>query len=94
MQELLLGMIKLILEGVDQASLDPDALRSLCRREADRFDTYLRNYGDEYAEGLADWEKKAVEGYIYQKIRGRIDEQTEEVSDLPGGGKDGETTST
>jgi len=75
---------------VDEA-LDADIakggepLRSLCRREAQRFDAYLRNYGQEYSDGLASWEQKAVEGYLYQKLRGHIDEK-EEPDHLPGEG--------
>ena len=49
------------------------SLRSLCQKEVDAFDAYLRRYGAEYAEGLAKFERLAIEGYIYQKIRGHLE---------------------
>lgn len=53
-------------------------LRELARREAYRFDQYLRSCGiAEYRDGLSSWESLAVEGYIYQKLRGRIDDSNE-----------------
>ena len=50
-----------------------DLLRSLCRKEVDRFDEYLKRYGHEYTAGLAKFERFVVEGYLYQSIRGHID---------------------
>lgn len=60
-------------------------LRDLCRKEVDLFDQYLRSYGQEYAGGLAKFERLAIEGYIYQKIRGRVDGARDDPpDDLPG----------
>lgn len=60
--------IKELLEG-------GDALRTLCRNEVDRFDLYLRNkVGGEYKDGIVRFERFAIEGFLYQKIRGHIDE--------------------
>jgi hypothetical protein len=50
-----------------------DALKSLCREEVERFHRYLMDFGGDYKEGLTRWERSAVEGYLYQKIRGHID---------------------
>lgn len=62
-------------------------LRDLCRKEADLFDEYLRTSGAEvdalWADGLASWEHKAIVGYIYQKLRGRVD-TVAKPSGLPG----------
>lgn len=49
-----------------------EQLRQIVSAEVDRFDAYLRNFGHEYVEGLARFERLAVEGYIYQKLRGRL----------------------
>lgn len=62
-----------------------ESLRSLCQKEVDCFDRYLRAFGQEYSDGLAEWERKVVEGYLYQKLRGHLDEK-EEPDGLPSGG--------
>ena len=49
-----------------------ELLRCLCGKEVDLFDAYLRQYGREYADGLAKFERLAIEGYLYQKVRGHI----------------------
>jgi hypothetical protein len=59
-------------------------LRDLCQKEVDLFDAYLRSYGKEYAGGLAKFERSAIEGYLYQKIRGRVGSVDVEPDDLPG----------
>ena len=69
-------------------------LRSLCQKEVSKFEDYLREYGGEYGEGLARFERLAIEGYIYQKVRGHFDGQ--EKADLSGDPReheDGATTS-
>lgn len=70
-------------------------LRDLCRQEVDKFDTYLRGYSDEYVEGLARFERLAIEGYIYQKVRGRFDGQEKEAGEPCDSGEhqDGATAS-
>ena len=59
-------------------------LRDLCHKEVGLFDEYLRRYGKEYAGGLSRFERLAIEGYLYQKIRGRVDSDSKEPDDLPG----------
>ena len=58
-----------------------DPLRTLCQKEVESFDQFLRQWGSEqtpgsigndYAEGLAQWERQVVEGFLYQKIMGRF----------------------
>lgn len=51
-----------------------DPLKDLCRKEVERFHEYLVKFGGDYKEGLSKWERWAIEGYLYQKIRGHIDE--------------------
>ena len=53
-----------------------DALRSLCREEVLLFDQYLKNFGGDYRDGLTEWERSVVEGFLYQKIRGHLDPKT------------------
>lgn len=65
-----------------------EALRDLCRKEVEDFDSYLRRFGNEYSGGLSKFEKLAVEGYLYQKIRGRLDEKPE-ICAIPEGREDG-----
>jgi hypothetical protein len=58
-----------------------EPLRTLCQKEAESFDAFLRQWGEsqppdsierDYASGLAPWEKTVIAGYIYQKILGRF----------------------
>ncbi len=50
-----------------------EALRIHCRQEVQRFHEYLQKCGVlDYAQGLSDWEKLAIEGYLYQKSKGRF----------------------
>lgn len=61
-------------DRAEEAAKGGRPLRDLCREEVDNFDQYLKTCGyPEYAHGLAQWERYAIEGYLYQKIRGRID---------------------
>jgi hypothetical protein len=59
-----------------------EPLRALCRKEVERFNQYLRLYGREYVEGLAHFEAIAIEGYLYQKLKGHIDAQTSDIAIL------------
>ena len=61
-----------------------EPLRDLCRKEVDNFDQYLRKFGEDYRDGLSKFERLAIEGYIYQKLRGRVDNPTSSPTDLPG----------
>ena len=65
-----------------------EPLRALCRQEVENFDQYLRRYGSEYQDGLAKFERLVLEGYLYQKIRGHLDQDSS--PDLPAGRQDGE----
>ena len=49
-------------------------LRALCQKEVLAFEAAMRKHPD-YADGLVKIERLAVEGYLYQKIRGHIDEK-------------------
>ena len=55
---------------------NPGPLRDLCRKEVDRFESVMRQHPD-YQDGLVRIERLAVEGYLYQKVRGHIDAETE-----------------
>jgi hypothetical protein len=59
-------------------------LRALCRQEVERFEMAVRVHPD-YRDGLVMIEKRAVEGYLYQKIRGHIDA----ASSTPYGNEEG-----
>ena len=65
----------LTLEGVDKERLarDPSYLRSLCQKEVSRFIDYVQHEDPQFREGLARFERLAIEGYLYQKARGHID---------------------
>ena len=67
---------------------DPDGLRSLCRKEVDRFDEYLRRTDPQFRDGLARFERLVVEGYLYQKAKGHLD-ANQETDQLPMEGNDG-----
>jgi hypothetical protein len=60
------------------------ALLALCRKEVDAFDRHLRVHGGVYANGLAPFERNVLEGFIYQKARGRLDEGKKPADGLPG----------
>lgn len=55
-----------------------DPLRDLCRNEVESFDAFLKDWatkdpaGDFYSEGLALWERRVVEGFLYQKLMNRF----------------------
>jgi len=47
-------------------------LRALCQKEVERFEEVLKTHPD-YSDGLVLIERRAVEGYLYQKLRGHLD---------------------
>ena len=59
-------------EDLEPARNGGQVLRDLCRKEVDSFDEYLKNYGGDYTTGLAHFERMAIEGFLYQKIRGHL----------------------
>lgn len=64
-------------------------LRSLCRKEVARFELAVKQHPD-YRDGLVMIERRAVEGYIYQKLRNHIDSSEEhEAPNSPYGNKEG-----
>jgi hypothetical protein len=65
-----------------------EPLRDLCRQEVENFDRHLRQYGSEYRDGLARFERLVLEGYLYQKLRGHLDQDGS--PDLPSGRQDGQ----
>jgi hypothetical protein len=50
---------------------NPSPLRALCRKEVEAFEASMMLHPD-YSDGLVKIEKLAVEGYVYQKLRGHI----------------------
>lgn len=46
-------------------------LRVLCQKEVEAFEACMKQHPD-YADGLVRIERFAVEGYLYQKLRGHI----------------------
>ena len=92
-----MATLKLVIEASDAErellAKGGDPLRDLCRKEVDAFDEYLRNYGGDYGQGLARFERFAVEGFLYQKIRGHLDEESSS-NHLPERGQDGAPQST
>lgn len=70
------------MEAAGRGNASP--LRDLCRKERERFEAVARKH-PHYADGLVTVERLAVEGYIYQKLRGHID-AAPEVSNLPSEG--------
>lgn len=51
-----------------------EPLRNLCREEVENFDRFLRSQDDaQWRDGLIEYEKRVLEGYLYQKARGRLD---------------------
>lgn len=49
-------------------------LRALCQKEVRAFEDSMKTHPD-YSDGLVKIERLAVEGYLYQKIRGHIHEK-------------------
>ena len=84
---------EMVLTGADPEKLqEPQYLRSLCQKEAARFEQYVQRVDPQFRDGLAKWELRAVEGYIYQKVKGHIDAFHNQHSD-PMEKPDGEKTS-
>lgn len=84
-------MLKIVIEDqtlAAEAVKGGDTLRDLCREEVDAFENVMRRHPD-YRDGLARFERFAVEGYLYQKIRGHLD-ATISTSNLPKERQDGE----
>jgi len=88
-------------EAVEAAERDNSSLlRGLCQKEIDRFDQYLSNFGSQatndvdrdWVYGLSRWERRVLEGYLYQKIRGHIDAKVSQ-SNIDSGRKNGTPTS-
>ncbi len=50
-------------------------LRALCQKERERFEAVIKRHPD-YSDGLVMIEQRAVEGYLYKKLRGHLDEKS------------------
>lgn len=70
-------------EELEVVAKGGEPLIALCRNEVDNFDRKLRAFGHEFSDGLAKFERLAIEGYLYQKLRGHLDEK-KEPDVLPG----------
>jgi len=77
---------------------DPDVLtkgshqlRSLCLKEVNAFEAYVQKTDPQFKDGLSRFERFAIEGYVYQKIKGNFDADTEE-NQLHMERQDGKTT--
>lgn len=69
-------------EAIDEAKQgNAGPLRDLCQKEGERFEKVVRSH-DHYKDGLVRIERLAVEGYIYQKLRGHVD-AVKETRGLP-----------
>ncbi len=62
--------LRAALEQANKGKSDP--LRALCQKEVARFERAAQQH-PAYRDGLVIIEKRAVEGYLYQKLRGHID---------------------
>ena len=54
---------------------DTERLRSLCRKEVERFEQYCTTVDPNFQDGsgFVRIEARIVEGYLYQKLKGHID---------------------
>ena len=75
--------LKTALTSADKGEIAP--LRGLCRKEVDRFESYLKRSDPEFHEGLVRIERMAIEGYLYQMLRGHVSD-TSPTSLPPGAG--------
>ena len=55
----------------EQVAAGGSPLLALCRKEVESFESMLRQHPD-YRDGLTKIERSAIEGYIYQKLRGHV----------------------
>ena len=62
--------LRTALEYAEKGKAEP--LRSLCQKEVARFERSVAQH-PAYRDGLVVIERRAVEGYLYQKLRGHID---------------------
>jgi hypothetical protein len=62
-------------EDPQRAMEDPEFLRSLCRKEVERFERYCTSTDPNFSDGagFARIEARAIEGYLYQAVKGHID---------------------
>lgn len=67
-----------------------ESLRDLCRKEVDSFDRHLREtVGGDYIDGLAKFERLAIEGFLYQKVRGHVPSEEDQEVHADRGRQDG-----
>jgi hypothetical protein len=62
-------------DKLSSALSNPDALRAVCKEEVTRFATYVNTVDPQFKKcPLAKEERAAIEGYLYQKVKGHIDQ--------------------
>ena len=77
-----MDMFKIIIEDPElaaEAAKGGPKLLDLCQKEVEIFDAYLRKYGQTpegklYLDGLSKFEQLAIRGYLYQKLRGHVEQ--------------------
>jgi len=77
-------------EDVESLFGDSDLLRSLCRKEVERFERYCNAVDPNFTDGggFVRIEARVIEGYLYQKLKGHIDAHHQKNL-LPEEGQDG-----
>jgi len=83
------SVIRLLIDDPEvarQVANGGDPLKSLCREEADKFERLMQADDADFGK-LTHFERAAVQSYLYQKIRGRLD--SAKASDLPEERSDG-----
>ena len=61
---------------------NPKLLRSLCQKEVEGFEAAIRQHPD-YQDGLVRIERRVVEGYLYQRLKGCIQHADPSNNPLP-----------
>jgi hypothetical protein len=62
-------------EDIESLFRDTEHLRSLCRKEVERFEQYCNATDPSFEDGVGfvRIEARVLEGYLYQKLKGHID---------------------
>jgi hypothetical protein len=80
--------VRIQLTDEETKALDnPEELKKLCRKETDAFERLMRQQDSTFGS-LAGFERMAIQSYLYQKLRGRLNEENPTDS-LSEGRKDG-----
>jgi hypothetical protein len=65
--------LKVMGANAERLAVDKAYLRSLCQKEVETFEQYVRSVDGQFRDGLSRFERLAISGYLYQKVRGHID---------------------